>query len=145
MVGVATSNRDNAGCLMRILVVEDEGHVAELLQSALERLGNSCILARSADHADRVLEQHSVDAITLDLRMPGRDGLEWLESVSATRPELARQTLVITGQDVGPQTAARLARCGAGMLGKPFTLESLGEAMRTQIVRSGARSRGNRL
>ena len=56
---------------MKILVIEDEAIVAELLQESLEELGNSCVLAGDADDADRLLDQHAVDAVTLDLGIPG--------------------------------------------------------------------------
>ena len=118
---------------MRILVVEDETYIAELLQEALEDMGNSCIVAADTDDADRLLNEHSIDAVTLDLGIPGRGGLEWLDDVARTRPTLARKTLVITGLALEPDSVSRLARHGAGMLAKPFTLESLYEAIRTQL------------
>jgi len=120
---------------MNILVVEDEQPVAEMLCKALEALGNSCIAACDADAATRMLEEHTVDAVTLDLCMPGRPGLTWLEEVARSRPQLARSTLVITGSHLDPDLVARLARCGAGVLAKPFTLDSLAEAVRAQIAR----------
>ena len=120
---------------MNILVVENEADIAEVLQRALERLGNSCILAESADRADELLERNAVDAVTLDLGMPGRGGLEWLEAVAGRQPELARKTLVITGLPLESESITRVARCGAGVLAKPFTLDGLNAAMRAQIDR----------
>ena len=122
---------------MKILIVEDEQPVAEMLCRALEALGNSCICANDADSATAVLRKHPVDAVTLDLCMPGRQGLNWLEDVAAVRPDLARSTLVITGSHLDAGLVERLARCGAGVLAKPFTLESLAEAVRCQIDRPG--------
>ncbi len=120
---------------MNILVVEDEPYVAEMLCKALETLGNSCVWARDAETASSMLEEHPVEAITLDLTMPGLPGLPWLEQVAVKRPELARSTLVITGSHLDPLLVERLARCGAGVLAKPFTLESLADAVRAQIDR----------
>ena len=120
---------------MNILVVEDETAVAEMLRRALEELGNSCLVAPDTEAAEHLLEERSVDAMTLDLRMPGRGGLVWLESMAENRPELARRTLVITGQRLEADAVERLARCGAGIRAKPFTLEGLEEALRTQIDR----------
>ncbi len=120
---------------MKILIVEDEPQVAEMLHSALSHLGLSPCMAHSADDADRLLQQQEIDCVTLDLGMPGRGGLDWLESIAADRPDLARKTIVITGVDLDPAEIERLAQCGAGMLAKPFTLDSLSEAIRTQIDR----------
>lgn len=118
---------------MTILVVEDEVAVAEMIRRSLEELGNSCVVARDAEDADRVLASTDVEAVTLDLGMPGRGGLNWLESVARARPELARRTLVITGMYLEPESIGRLARCGAGILSKPFTLEHLADAVHAQL------------
>lgn len=118
---------------MNILVVEDETDVAEILERALAELGNSCVIASTAAEADRLLDTACVDAVTLDLGIPDRGGLDWLEQVAAARPELARRTLVITGQTLHADTVERLARCGAGVLAKPFTLQHLGDAVRSQL------------
>jgi DNA-binding response OmpR family regulator len=120
---------------MRILVIEDESHVAELIQRMLEELGNHCVIAPSAHEADRLLHQEQVDAVTLDLGMPGQGGLDWLENMATTRPELARKTLVITGRLLESESVERLARCGAGVLAKPFNMQALEDAVRTQIAR----------
>jgi DNA-binding response OmpR family regulator len=123
---------------MNILVVEDESDVAELIRRVLEQLGNRCVVARDAATADRLLDREKVDAVTLDLAMPDRGGLEWLEGIASERPDLARKTLVITGLPLGVESVERLARCGAGVLAKPFGLEALREAVRTQIARPTA-------
>jgi two-component system OmpR family response regulator len=120
---------------MKILVVEDEHPVAEMLCRALEALGNDCLCAHDAATATEILRGQPVDAVTLDLCMPGQPGMTWLENIAETRPELARSTLVITGSHLDAETVERLARCGAGVLAKPFTLESLAEAVRAQIAR----------
>ena len=124
---------------MTILVVEDEPPVGEMLCRALQVLGNhTCIWAADAPSATRILHEHPVDAVTLDLAMPGQCGVTWLEEIARTRPELARHTLVITGSHLDATLVERLARCGAGVLAKPFTLAHLAEAVRSQIARPGA-------
>ena len=118
---------------MKVLVVEDEELVAELLQRMLESMGNDCLLAADAEQADQLLDREEVDAVTLDLAMPGRNGLDWLEGLANSRPGLARRTLVITGTHLLPPAVERLARCGAGVLAKPFTWTALLDAVRTQL------------
>ena len=81
------------------------------------------------------LREKVFDVALLDLSMPGQPGLQWLERIVATRPDLARSTLVITGSHLDREVVERLARCGAGVLAKPFTLECLAEAVRSQIAR----------
>ncbi len=126
---------------MNYLVVEDEAYVAEILRRALEELGNTCVLAHDADEASEYLDQQQFDALTVDLGMPGRGGLDWLESVAESRPELAQKTLVITGQLLEAEAVERLAACGAGILAKPFTLDTLEDALRSQVDRPTAHRR----
>ena len=123
---------------MKILIVEDECEVADLLQRALEDLGNECVLATDAGEAAHALETGEVDALTLDLGLPDAEGIQWLEAIAESRPELARRTLVITGLMLETDNLTRLARCGAGMLAKPFTLAALEDAVRTQLSHRGA-------
>jgi two-component system response regulator TctD len=125
---------------VRILVVEDETMVAEMLSRALEQLGNSCFVAPNTDVAERLLAEHPVDAVTLDLTMPGKDGLSWLEGIAGLRPDLAQRTLVITGRPLEAPSVERLARCGAGILAKPFTLDGLKDAVRSQLDRAAGRN-----
>jgi DNA-binding response OmpR family regulator len=126
---------------MRILVVEDETQVAELIQRMLEQLGNQCLVAPDVEQAERLLGLERVDALTLDLGMPGRGGLDWLEQIANSDPELACKTVVITGMPLEAESVERVARCGAGVLAKPFNLRSLEEAVRTQIAPTRSRDR----
>jgi len=118
---------------VRILVVEDERDVAEVIRRGLEQLGLHCAVAQDTVAADRLLARESVDAVTLDLGIPGRGGLDWLETMATAKPALARRTLVITGMPLRPDRVERLTRCGAGVLAKPFTLTGLADAVRAQL------------
>ena len=118
---------------MKILIVEDEADVAEIVQETLEALGGHCVRAADAAEADRALVSEHLDAVTLDLGLGDHDGLAWLERLAYIRPELANRTLVITGRPLGADSVTRLARCGAGLLAKPFTVEGLTDAVRAQI------------
>jgi len=118
---------------MTILVVDDEPFLAELVQEILEAKGHRCVLARTAAEADAVLAVEAVDGMVVDLHMPGRNGLEWLEEIALTHPGLAESTLVITGSDLSPETYARTRRCGADLLPKPFRIEDLVDAVSRRL------------
>jgi len=120
---------------MDVLIVEDEREVAELIRESLERLGYESHIASDATEADRALRETHADAVTLDLGMPGRSGVDWLEEIATERPDLARRTVVITGMDLEPELVERVAQCGAGILAKPFSQTALEDAVRTQIAR----------
>lgn len=118
---------------MTILVVDDEPFLAELVQEILEAKGHRCVLARSADEADAVLAVEAINGMVVDLHMPGRNGLEWLEQISLLNSELVQRTLVITGSDLSPETYARARRCGADLLPKPFRIEDLVDAVSRRL------------
>jgi len=73
------------GC---ILVVDDEPAVRRLAVSALERVGFSSILAEDGEEGARIFmeRQGEIDAVLLDLTMPGMDGREALEEIRALDP-----------------------------------------------------------
>ncbi len=107
--------------------------MADLIQETLQAAGHVCVVAQDSEEADRLLSALPVDGITLDVRMPGRDGLEWLGALWTARPELARRTLVITGTPLSPEDCHHLARCGASMLAKPFRIEELVDTISKQL------------
>ncbi len=108
-----------------VLVVEDEPEVAEVILEALTRSGCRCVHARDAEEADRALAEQPVEAVTLDLCMPGRGGLEWLEATLTTRPDVGRRTVVVTGTLLDEAARRRVMRCGAALLQKPVSLKLL--------------------
>jgi PAS domain S-box-containing protein len=82
---VATPQRTIAA---RVLVVEDDRDIARLLAMMLQQSGMECDVAYDAQQARRLLEEHEYTAMTLDLALPGEDGislLRWMRSRDHTR------------------------------------------------------------
>lgn len=104
---------------MTFLIVEDDRSVVAFLHEIFEAAGYHSLHAASTRQADLVLSIVVVDAITLDLGMPGPDTLNWLEEIALARPELARKTLVITGRDPDDIEIKRIEKAGAGLRLKP--------------------------
>jgi DNA-binding response OmpR family regulator len=119
---------------MNVLVIDDQPCVADSLAVFLRALGNDCFVAREADEADRILERQLIDAVIVDVNMPGRTGLQWLESLESLKPELLRHTLVITGACLQVEDRKRLSGWGAGLLTKPFPADQLLEAFQRQVT-----------
>jgi DNA-binding NtrC family response regulator len=113
----------------RVLIVEDEPRMREMLVRAIEELGLAAGAARSAEQALRMLnaDQPPWTTLVLDLNLPGAGGLECLEAARATRPYL--QAIVLTG--FGDLTAAQRAiRLDVvDFLVKPFVLTDLEAAL----------------
>lgn len=107
----------------RILVVDDEPGMRDMLWWSLERLGYSLAQARDGEEALRALDGGGVDLIITDLTMPRRGGLELLRAL-ARRPD-SPPVIVVTGFGT-VETAVEAMRLGArDFLLKPYELELL--------------------
>jgi DNA-binding NtrC family response regulator len=79
----------------RVLVVEDESRLRELLQRALVGWGFEAAVARSGEEALRLTEADPADIVLLDLNLPGMDGMELLTRLRQRTPGI--QAIVLTG------------------------------------------------
>lgn len=111
-----------------VLVVEDDASVAHTFARIL-RLGDyHVVTVQDAETALRELEALRPDAVLLDLRMPGGDGLRFLRSLRALERDRERQTpvAVITGDyTLDDAMCGELAGLGALLYFKPVWLEDL--------------------
>lgn len=110
----------------KVLVVDDEIDLREIICEDLELLGAEVFNAENGRIAFDLVERHNPDAIISDIRMPGGDGIELLKRVRAVRSQPPPFIFLITGfADV---TAEQALDMGAqGMLSKPFNLKQLRE------------------
>ncbi|MBU0550756.1 response regulator transcription factor [Myxococcota bacterium] len=70
--------------MARVLAVDDDGHIREILRFALEQAGHTVLEAADGRAALRVFEAEAPDAIILDVTMPEEDGLEVCRKIRAT-------------------------------------------------------------
>ena len=87
--------------LKHILIVDDEEAVCWALQRALAREGHSVSVAASAEQAFTLIEQKRPDAIILDVRLPGMDGLTALARLRLSAPAVASTPLTAEGKEIG--------------------------------------------
>jgi len=71
---------------IRVLVVDDSAVAREVLTTLLRRAGFEAITATNADIAEQRIAQRRPDVVMLDLELPGRSGLEFLEKLMKTNP-----------------------------------------------------------
>lgn len=116
----------------KVLVVDDERALRELLEYALDQAGFSVHSVAEGSAALPVLEKWLPDAIVLDVMLPDRDGLDLL-------PEIRRFTTApIVMLTARTEIAERIAGLSAGAddyVGKPFDLEELVARLRTLLRR----------
>ncbi len=110
---------------VRVLVVDDERPLLDLVYKALTALGHTVDTAASARRALSLLEENTYDVILSDLRMPGMSGTDFHRRVLERWPELADSFVIVTGDTMALETSALLKRSDVRVMRKPFTLEQL--------------------
>ncbi|AKF11536.1 sigma-54-dependent transcriptional regulator [Sandaracinus amylolyticus] len=101
-----------------VLVVDDEEDLCELLSMRLEHHGFRATIETTGRGALEVLEREIVDAMILDLRLDGEDGLDVLDAVQ--RRSLDLPVIVLTAHGTVETAVAALHRGAYGFLTKPF-------------------------
>ncbi len=126
----ATVLREGAGegSGRRVLVVDDEDGIREVLAEALAAWGWEVVEAASGEEGLARLREGHFDLAIIDLRMPGLDGPGLWER-SREEGIAPDRFIFSTGDAAGADVRAFLDRAGAVVLHKPFTLLSLREAL----------------
>ena len=117
----------------RVLVIDDEPSILGLLDVTLTEAGAQVWTASDGPTALAIVATHTPDLILLDLKMPGMDGFQVLEQLSAV-PRTARIPVAIESSSEDYASLARARREGAAaFISKPFRLPELVETCRRII------------
>jgi len=129
------------GTPVRVLVVDDEPSLAELLASVLRYEGWEIRTAADGSSAVRAAREFEPDAIVLDIMLPDFDGLEVLRRVRAALPNVC--VLFLTARDSVEDRVSGITAGGDDYVTKPFSLEEVLARLRGLLRRAGmARARG---
>jgi CheY-like chemotaxis protein len=110
--------------MKRILVVDDDDNLREILSAILSQRGRAVDTARDGLEAVALLTQNQYDVILSDLHMPGLDGPALYEALRAMRhTTIAPRVIFMTGNVGGRDYAAFLQGTTEPMLEKPFNLD----------------------
>src|SRR6266545_1960394 len=129
--------------MRRVLVVDDEPSMRELLAIMLRKEGFEVVAAESRAVAAAVLAQGPVDLVITDVKLPDGDGVEILRHVKAASPE----TVVIVMTAYGTtETAVAALKLGAhDYILKPFDVDELRIVVRNSLERQDLREENLRL
>lgn len=70
--------------MLPILIVDDEPHIARLIEMTLEPLGQPLVLACDGEQAADLLEKQQFDLVLLDVMLPGVDGFALMDYIAPT-------------------------------------------------------------
>jgi two-component system OmpR family response regulator len=121
---------------VRVLVVDDESTLTELLSMALRIESWEVAAAGDGATALRTARSFRPDAVVLDMMLPDMDGLEVLRRLRAEAKDLP--VLFLTAKDAVEDRIAGLTAGGDDYVTKPFSLEEVVARLRGLLRRTGA-------
>ena len=115
----------------KILVVDDEPEVRQLMEHFLTERGYEVRIAENGRLALAALDTFMADVVLLDMHMPEMDGLETLKRLTVRSPSLP--VIMVTVNDDVETTTHLLQMGAADYVPKPFNLEYLEQAINIQL------------
>ncbi len=125
----------------RVLVVDDEPSIRELVQVALKFHGCAVTTAATGHDALRLADSDRLDLIVLDIMLPDIDGFEVVRRLRAGDNEVP--VIFLTARDTTSDTVTGLALGGDDYITKPFSVEALVARVRA-VLRRARRQAGRR-
>jgi CheY-like chemotaxis protein len=125
----------------RVLVIEDEATVAQLIRDILEDEGYTVEIVLDLQARFPAILESRFSLILCDLKMAGLDGRAFYERLAQKGSPLQYRVAFITGDTLSQSTLAFLKKTGVSCLAKPFLVEDLKEFVRRSIQQADERER----
>jgi DNA-binding NtrC family response regulator len=119
-----------------ILIVEDEEIMREALRDWLIEGGYKVETAKDGEDGLKIISDHDVALVLLDLRLPGKDGISVLKEAKIIRPQL--KVIIITAYPSSQTKVAALKEGALDYLPKPFDLSDLEKLIRGTLLPAAA-------
>ena len=129
----ATSAAGQPSPEARLLVVEDEPSIRELLATSLRFAGFEVFTAGDGGAALVLAEEHEPDLVVLDVMLPGIDGLDVLRRLRAEGQQVP--VLLLTARDESGEQVAGFRSGADDYVTKPFSFDVLVARVRAQLRR----------
>jgi len=121
--------------MKRILVLDDDIEMRQLLRLMLEQAGYEVVAAGGGYEGMRLFRKEPTDLVITEMTMPEKDGIETIRELQRDFPRVKIIAISGGGQRVDPQRVLKIARDfgAAHTFAKPFKREALLEAVQTLI------------
>jgi len=113
--------------MRRVLVVDDEKEVREVLKRFFVSKNYDVVTAASGEEGLEVIGREPIDAVLLDIWMPGMNGLETLRKIHARKPELP--VVMVTGERDRDVARAAVEEGAFDFLLKPPNFDYLAQTL----------------
>jgi len=133
----STDTNGSTGGKPRVLVVDDEEHITELLDMALVHSGFDVERAANGREALAAIAQHRPDLVVLDVMMPDLDGFEVARRVRQNEGAGAKVPIIfLTARDTTADKVEGLRLGSDDYVTKPFSIEEMIERVKAVLRRS---------
>lgn len=122
----------------RILVVDDEPIVGDFVERALAELGHRVVVAQTGEAAVGGIRDGAWDLVVCDLKLPDMGGAEIYRAALECAPALRDRFVFLTGDTLGPETAAFLRTDPGPWLEKPLTPDQLKRVVNDRLLGASA-------
>ena len=120
----------------KILIVDDEQHVRQLLSKVLRKEGYEIYTAADGREGLQIFQDNNIDVIISDIKMPVMDGIEFLHEVKAQQPDVG---FILITAFATTETAIDAIKSGAqDYVTKPFDINEIINAVRKIVASSEA-------
>src|ERR1700676_4432046 len=120
---IVRSVSNDANNMPTILIVEDEAKMRRLLELNLGEDGLHTLSAGDAEAGLKILRENNVDLVVTDLKLPGMNGLEFLQAIKGQNPAMPVVVMTAFGT---VETAVEAMKAGASdYVLKPFSLNEM--------------------
>ena len=120
--------------MAKILIIDDEQGIRNLLDTLLSRKGYDVVLADSGQNGLEVFRRARPDVIVLDLKMPGMNGVTVLQQIRSLNP--TQPVIVLTGAAT-PESEQQVRALGVTeYVEKEFSLHLLGDALKRELFKN---------
>lgn len=115
---------------LRILVIDDDDQIRELIREVLERGGHTVFEANNGDTGIKLVCEETVDVVVTDIIMPDKDGLETITELRKSHPEIRIVAISGGGRKVNRDYLPTAQAFGADrVLYKPFRPQEVVQAV----------------
>ncbi len=122
----------------KVLIVEDDLQLAELLKLRLQEDGYNLLIAPTLKAASEILAKSAIEVIILDIQLPDGNGLDWLKKAEESPGAKIIPVIVITGRELDMNTYSLPMLIG--WLRKPFEEKELLTALRVAVKEKNSRA-----
>lgn len=120
--------------MAKVLLIDDEQSIRDLLDTLLQRKGYDVVLAANGQKGLELFRRERPDVIVLDLKMPGMDGLTVLQKIRSL--DLKKPVIVLTGAGTAEAEQQVRALGATEYIEKEFSLHRLGDSLRRLLITS---------